>query len=137
MAIPPYGQSLEKLEKAINSLAERQIRSSMVSVLENVKDIVQPQCQQDCKFQQDDFCDNGYLYFRPAIFVIFHADWKQAMVFRFKRTNSTITIKWESSVHFSSVVVYPVIFYYSGHLTNQSVKQSCYHARNVNRCTQL
>ena len=133
MAIPPYGQSLEKLEKAINSLAERQIRSSsMVSVLENVKDIVQPQCQQDCKFQQDDFCDNGYLYFRPAIFVIFHADWKQAMVFRFKRTNSTITIMWESSVHFSSVVVY-----YSGHLTNQSVKQSCYHARNVNRCTQL
>ena len=76
MAIPPYGQSLEKLEKAINSLAERQIRSSMVSVLENVKDIVQPQCQQDCKFQQDYFCDN--LYFWPAIFGIFHADWKQA-----------------------------------------------------------
>ena len=75
MAIPPYGQSLEKLEKAINSLAERQIRSSMVSVLENVKDIVQPQCQQDCKFQQDDFCDIGYFYFRQAIFVSFHADW--------------------------------------------------------------
>ena len=74
MAIPPYGQSLEKLEKAINSLAERQIRSSMVSVLENVKDIVQPQCQQDCKLKQDDFCDIGYLYFRPDIFVIFHAD---------------------------------------------------------------
>ena len=54
----------------------------------------------------------------------------------FKCCHTEQTLKQESSVYVTGVVACHLIFYHISKLTNQNVKQPCYHVRDVNRCSQ-